>query len=166
MLIICPCIAQISVASVVIYSLPPTSRQPLVVTPFQPVPTFITATLPDLLGVQGSKQAAAIVGGKGKNRETTSELDYALLEGLTVATCVSSPCSLGPESARLLLLRRSAAADRPGLLVLTLFTDAGNSQAASCSATTAESDGRKADTLHVLPLRPLGSRCAHNQLLG
>lgn len=57
----------------IINSLPPTSKQPLVVRPFRPLAQTMTE-LPGLLG------------GKGKQRESTSDLDFALLEGLLVAS--------------------------------------------------------------------------------
>lgn len=70
-------VLQIQVAPMIINSLPPTSRQPLVVRPFRPVAQAMTE-LPGLFG------------GKGKQRESTSDLDYALLEGLLVASSVSA----------------------------------------------------------------------------
>jgi hypothetical protein len=66
---------QIQISSIIINSLPPTSRRPLIVKPFVPVETFIQ-TLPTLLS-------------KGKEREVTSDVDYALLEGLVVGASVS-----------------------------------------------------------------------------
>lgn len=66
---------QIQIGSITINSLPPTSRQPLIVRPFQPAASF-TQSLPLLHNV------------KGKTAEATSDLDYALLEGLVVAATV------------------------------------------------------------------------------
>lgn len=65
----------------IINSLPPTSKRPLVLRPFRPVAQAM-AELPGLLG------------GKGKQRESTSDQDYALLEGLLVASSVSAMTSL------------------------------------------------------------------------
>lgn len=70
---------QIQVGSITINSLPPTSRQPLVVRPFKPASAFVQS-LPLLHSA------------KGKAKESTSDVDYALLEGLVVAATVRHDC--------------------------------------------------------------------------
>lgn len=73
----------------VINSLPPTSRRPLIVRPFRP----ISQAMAELPSVLGNSVAAA---GKGKQREVTSDQDYALLEGLFIASSVSLVCPSTP----------------------------------------------------------------------
>ena len=75
---------QVQVGSITINSLPPTSKQPLVVRPFQPASAFV-------------QSLSLLHNVKGKARESTSDIDYALLEGLVVA----ATASLGQSIVRL-----------------------------------------------------------------